>query len=725
MRRALLAAVVPLVFASLDAPAQQSRFSSAEITRWQRRAQAVTVYRDEWGVAHAHGRTDADAMFGSTYARAEDRFQEQEPYFYRALARSAEVEGEDAANWDILMKSLEIEKLAKAEYARETPQIRALAVAFADGMNYYLYKHPEVRPKAIERFEPWHIFAFHLQLGIGLDRVDVDLRELAQVTLPAKPALPDGSNMWAVARSKSTSGHPMLFLNPHTPLQPVYELHLSSDEGWNVSGMNAYWMTAVPVMGHTRSHAWALTVNAPDIADVWDEKFDDPGQPLAYRYGSGYRTATERRDSIRVKTANGLETRIITLRRTHHGAIVSRRDGRTLAVRFAGLEKGGLLQQWYRMGKARNFAEFKQALAIQGLTFHNVMYADTTGNIFYIYQGTVPRRNPKFDWSKPVDGSDPEAEWSGYHAVAELPQILNPSSGWLQNTNTTPFLTTTSDNPDKTQFPTYMVREGDNARARASRRLLSQSKKFTFDEWQQMGFNTYFLVAEEEIPGLLQEWESLRSSDSTRAAGVKEIVEGLRDWNRVATIQSPEATWFVLWRLKMLGRDAPRGTPSTAASADSAPWPRIRRLEQVRDALLRDHGSVRVPWGEVNRLQRLDERSNESFSDARQSWPVPGAEGSLVGTIFSFNTTQSPGQKRRYGTAGSAYVAVVELSPKVRAMSVVPFGQSGDVQSPHYLDQAPLYAAGRFKQAWFTIDEVKQHAVTTYHPGAEPKGGSR
>jgi acyl-homoserine-lactone acylase len=206
---------------------------------------------------------------------------------------------------------------------------------------------------------------------------------------------------------------------------------------------------------------------------------------------------------------------------------------------------------------------------------------------------------------------------------------------------------------------------------------------------------------------------------------VREVVEGLRDWNRVSTIESPEATWFVLWRLKMLGRDGQRGAPSTAAGTDSAAWPRIRRLEQVRDALMRDHGTVRVAWGDVNRLQRLDERSGEAFSDARQSWPVPGAEGSMVGSIFSFNTTQPPGQKRRYGTGGSAYVSVVELSPKVRALSVVPFGQSGDVHSPHYLDQAPLYASGRFKQAWFTLDEVKQHAVTTYHPGSEPRGESR
>ena len=689
--------------------AQGRRFSAAEIARWQKRAQAVTIYRDKWGVAHAHGRSDADAVFGSTYAYAEDRFVQMEPYYYGALGRSAEADGEAAANWDIFVRSLEVERLSRAEYAGESRANRAIAEAVADALNFFLHTHPDVKPKVITRFEPWHAFAFYRAFGISPDAVGVNLRELAQITLPPKPDEPDGSNMWTVSPSKSASGRALIFLNPHTPLLPVYELHLMSDAGWNVTGMNAYSNTVVPVMGHNASLAWALTVNQPDIADVWEETFDDPAKPLSYRYGAGHRTAVEWRDSIRVRAGDGsLTTRVVTLRKTHRGPILAVRNGKHLAVRFAGVERGGLLQQWYEMGKARTLAEFQRAVARRALTFHNVMYADTAGNIFYIYNGAVPRRSTTFDWTKPLDGSDPATEWQGYHELADLPQLLNPATGWMQNTNTTPFHATSSGNPDSTKYPRYMVTEGDNARARASRRLLSMPQKFSFDDWKRMAFDTYYLVAEEQIPGLVTEWRSLGATDAPRAERLAEIVQGLERWDRRATIESPEATWFVLWRER-----------TQRIRGDSA-LGRIIALEEVRDQLLRDFNTVRVPWGDINRLQRTN--AAQPFSDERPSLPVPAANGGTVGSIFSFGSTTPAGAKRRYGIGGSGYVAVIEMTPIPHAMTIVPFGQSGDPTSPHYFDQAPLYVKGEFKPAWFTLADVKANAVRSYRPG-EPSDG--
>ena len=684
--------------------AQAQRFSAAEIARWQKRAQAVTIYRDKWGVAHAHGRSDADAVFGSMYAYAEDRFAQMEPYYYAALGRSAEADGEAAANWDIFIRSLEVEKLSKTEYAGESAANRAIADAVADALNFFLHTHPDVKPKVITRFEPWHAFAFYRSFGINPDAVGVNLRELAAITLPAKPDEPDGSNMWTVSPSKSASGRAMIFLNPHTPLLPVYEQHLISDAGWNVTGMNAYSNTVVPVMGHNASLAWALTVNQPDIADLLEETFDDPAHPLSYRYGSGHRTAVEWRDSIRVRAADGsLTTKVVTLRKTHRGPILAVRNGKHLAVRFAGLERGGLLQQWYEMGKARTLAEFQRAVARRALTFHNVMYADTAGNIFYIYNGAVPRRSTKFDWTKPLDGTDPATDWQGYHELADLPQLLNPATGWMQNTNTTPFHATSAGNPDSTKYPKYMVTEGDNARARASRRLLSMPQKFSFDDWKRMAFDTYYLVADEQIPGLVAEWRSLGATDAPRAERLAEMVQGLERWDRRATIESPEATWFVLWRER-----------TQRIRGDSA-LGRIIALEQVREQLLRDFSTVRVPWGDINRLQRTD--AGQPFSDDRPSLPVPGANGGVVGSIFSFGSVAPAGAKRRYGTGGSGYVAVIEMTPTPHAMTIVPFGQSGDPASPHYFDQAPLYVKGEFKAAWFTLADVKANAVRSYRPG--------
>lgn len=700
-------------------------------------ARSVTIYRDAYGVPHVYGPTDASCVFGFAYAQAEDNFWQIEDSYIRALGRASEVYGESALNADLLNRALEIPKLAMAEYNNSKGRARELSDALADGFNYFLERNPQVKPRLLTRFEPWHAFAFRRfslyqlfifgKTGLKLDEIRTAAREsqtdaagtgtisarIADITDSSEAALEPvvGSNMWAVTPAKSATGHAMLFINPHQPLfgsGQWYEGHLHSEEGWNISGAS-FFGSPFPTLGHNEYLGWSHTVNDPDITDVYVENFDDPKDALAYRYGSGYRKASEWTEVIKIKGAGGLTSKTFKLRKTHHGPIVAVREGKPLALRMSRIEDGGALEEWYEMSKARNMAEFKAAMSRVSIPMFNTMYADREGNIFYVYNGAIPRRSTGFDWKKPVDGSNPKTDWQGYHSFEELPQITNPKTNFLQNCNQTPFTTTTEGNPAKESFPEYMVREPDNARARISRRILSSKEKFTFDEWARAGFDTSIIEAETYIPLLAGEVDKLKNTDAARAAKLADPIAEMKAWNGVSTIDSKGMTLFALW-FERLGR--------MRAAAPKDELVNIRALEEAISELERDWGTWRVAWGDLNRLQRRHTGGEQPFSDSDPSLPIAGAPGWL-GVVFNFYARPEKGQKRRYGVVGHSFVSVVEFGPKVRARSVLAFGQSADSNSLHYFDQAQLYAKHQFKPAWFTLQDVKANSKRVYHPGQQ------
>ena len=673
----------------------------------QQLARTVTIYRDTYGVPHVFGRTDASTVFGFAYAQSEDNFWRVEENFIHALGRASELYGERMLEEDRLNRALEIPRLAQEEYARLDRHMRSLCDAFAAGFNYYLARNPEVRPRLLTKIEPWYTLAFirynYYQNGFARDR---SFRRTPLQTAQLDNDLNGhtGSNGWAINPSKSATGHAMLFINPHLPFfgsGQVYEGHVHSDEGWNFTGYTRFGFP-LPYVGHNENGGWVSTDNAADLTDVYMETFDDPARPLAYKYGKGYRLATEHVAEIRVKTANGLETRKFTMRKTHHGPILAARDGKMLSIRMAKLEADGWLREWYDMTRAKSLTAMKRAMAPLNMLFGNVMYADRQGNTWYLYNGAVPRRDPRFDWTKPVDGSDPATEWQGYHTMNELPQLTNPKAGWMQNCNTTPFLLTSEGNPDPKQFPKYMVQESDNPRGAISREILSSKSRFTFEEWTRFAFDTRVMSAGNRLPGLLTALKQRVDSNSGDTWG-REVYDELSRWDHRSTNDSIAMTIFSLWHDR-ISRDENLNV--------------FTALTEVINTLQRDFGTWKVKWGELSRLQRFDESKNEEFQDSRPSLAVSGVNGN-DGAVFTVYAAPMRGQKRRYGVAGASYVSVVEFGPRVRALSIHTFGASGDPKSKHFMDQALLYSRGEFKPSWLTLDEVRANLEASYQPGEE------
>lgn len=713
------------------APEAETRFSPQEIARYEAMASNVTILRDRWGIPHIYGVSDADTVFGTLYAQAEDDFNRVETNYINAMGRLAEAEGESQLFRDLRMK-LFIDPIdMQAQYEDSPDWLQELMVAFADGLNYYLYTHPEVEPRVINKFEPWMALTFtEGSIGGDIERVNIGrLQEfydegamVAQAELPFDGE-PRGSNGFAIAPENTANGNALFLINPHTSFFFRSELHMVSEEGLNAYGA-VTWGQFFIYQGFNENTGWMHTSSRADAIDEYLETVQQRDDGYYYQYGEGLRRLEEKVITLPYRDGNGLSERQITVYYSHHGPIIREDDGKWVSIALM-QEPIKALTQSYSRTKANSYEEFAETMELRTNSSNNTVYADSDGNIAYWHGNFIPRRNPAFDWNSPLDGSNPETDWGSLHPVSEMITLFNPDNGWIQNTNNTPFNAAGPGNsPDPEDYPAYMANNPENARGVHAVRVLEGKTDFTLDSLIEAAYDPLMPFFEELVPNLLLITAVDTSGDSpevTIASPVLDYIDLLRGWDYTFGVDSVETSLAVFWAQNLM--DEVRGDANAAgvniyeymverATKDQ----KLNALRQAAQTLTSDFGSWQVPWGEINRYQRLNGDLVQDFNDNEPSLPVGFASGRW-GSLASFGARTYPGTRRMYGTSGNSFVAVVEFGQPLRAKAITVGGLQSDPDSPHFDDQAEMYANGEFRDVLFYRNDVEADLERQYHPG--------
>ncbi len=745
--RLLVSAIcIALIFTSCSPATEQvAPAPLSEIERLQMIADRVSIIRDDFGVGHIYAPTDADAVFGLLYAQAEDDFARVERNYIWATGRLAEIEGEAALYSDLRAKLYMTEEEAHAAYAQAPVWLQELCDAFADGLNFYLAKNPQVQPLLLERFHPWMPFYF-FEGSIGgdieqiplpgiesfysqVDTMQAQLPVLAQANDHTPPEFntpnnalaqtifeePAGSNGIAVDGSLTESGNSMLLINPHTSFYFRGEYHVVSDEGLNAYGA-VTWGQFFIYQGFNEHNGWMHTTTAADFMDEFVEDIVREEGELYYRYGDALRPVQTSEIRLQVNDSGQMSERRFPSFRTHHGPITHSLEDRWVATRINWNPVDALRQSYLRM-KTANYSEFRDMMDIRTNSSNNTVYADDSGNIAYFHGNFMPRRDPLFDYQQPVDGSNPATDWQGVHPVDETIFIHNPSNGYLQNSNSTPFTAAGDQSPLAENYPAYMAPDAENFRAVHSLGLLENAQSLTLDDLLELAYDDYMPGFAQLIPGLVSAWDA----NSDDWPNLEAPVQTLRTWDLRTNTDSVAMSLAHFYGIMAAQRI---DTPNDMSQMEQINWLGTDSNEQDRLQVFSDtvaqldsaFGTWNTPWGEINRFQRLSGDIDLQYDDNAPSLAVGFGSGRW-GALASYGARAFPGTNRIYGSSGNSFVAVVEFGDQVRALSILAGGQSANPNSAHFLDQAQRYVDRDFKEVAFYREDVDRRMRASYHPG--------
>jgi len=716
-----------LLFFPLQLLAQQ--FSREEINRWEKQAKQVTIIRDNWGIPHIYGKTDANAVFGLLYAQCEDDFRRVEMNYIEKLGRMSEVQGEKSLHDDLYIRLIIDSSDAVADYNNSPAWLKNLLNAYADGINYYLYKHPDVKPVLLNRFKPWYQLLW-TDGSIGAistgDVTEADVKNFylgANEPVAVKKNIFEenqvGSNGFAVAPSRTESGNAILYINPHVTFYFRPEVQVVSEEGLNVYGA-VTWGQFFIYQGFNPYCGWMHTSSNVDVADMYKEKVTQKGKDFFYTYEKKQLPVKQKQIKLRYKTDEGVKIKTVTGYYTHHGPVMAKRDGQWISVRGYNRALKSLIQSWQRT-KAKGFEDFKKTMEMNANTSNNTVFADYKGNIAYWHGDYVPKRDRKLNWSLPVDGTTAATEWKGLHTLDEIVHVYNPATGWIQNCNSTAFTVSGSSSPKKEDYPSYMAPDGENFRGVNAQRVLEKENKFTIDKMIAAGYDRKLSAFEILVPALVSSFEKNILPGDSLYQSLAGPIQVLKQWDFYSSESSVATTLAIEWAERLAATlqriyidegwdDQVSLIKKFAATATKEEL--FPPLLAVVNELKSKFGKWEIAWGEINRYQRIP----ASYDDAKPSLPVPFASAAW-GMLPSYNSRYYEGTKKRYGVSGNSFICAVEFGKKIKAKSLLAGGESGNPGSKHYADQLEMYTKGEFKDVLFYKEDVMKNAERTYHPG--------